>query len=348
MSETTSENQSTQAPESGIHALVEALDISFRLLRWALVGLCAVYLLSGLFVVRQHERAFVLVLGRVQGIGEERIKLPGLHWTLPRPFAEIRRVDTERLRVVQTVEAPAPTAPDAPPSISWDEYLLTADANLVRGVWALRYTVQDPAAWSFDHVDGEQILKNELSHAVIRTTARFAVDAVLRMDVDSVRAAIEETLRRRVADIGLGARIERVDLLSMMPPPPTSMAFDAVIQSEQDQSRLISEARAYAARVEKETAGEVARRLAEAEAYRTRLVAEVSAEAAYFAAVQPQYALQPKVVAQTLHQETLRRALKRVAGVYYVKPSADGKQELRLWLGPRPSMPPQSKREERR
>jgi modulator of FtsH protease HflK len=326
----------SNVPETGAAALTEALDISFRLLRWALVGLFVVYLLSGLFVVRQHERAFVLIFGRTRGVGEERVRQPGAHWTLPRPFAEIRRVETERVRVVLTAIPPPPLEPGAPaPEVAWDEYQLTGDANLVRGFWALRYTVGDPAAWLFNYENPDVVLRNELAHAVIRTTARFRVEAALRTDVESVRAAVEETVRRRAAAIGLGARIERVDLVAMGPPPPVAEAFDRVIQSEQDRSRQIGEARAYAARVANETVGDAARILSEAEAYQRRLVAEVSAEADYFRAVQPRYAEQPDVVAQTLHQEALRRALRRVGGLYYLRPAPSGRQELRLWLGPR-------------
>jgi len=339
-----------KAPETGAAALVEALDTSFRLLRWALAGLLGVYLLSGLFVVRQQERAFVLVFGRAQGIGDERVRPPGLHWTLPRPFAEIRRVETERVRVVMTAAPlPAPEPGGPGPTVAWDEYLLAGDANLLHAVWALRYTVRDPAAWLFGFENPDAALRNELAHAVIRTTARFAVDAALRTDVESLRAAVEETVRRRVAAIGVGAQVERVDLVSAAPPPPVAAAFDSVVQSEQERSRLIGEARAYAARVENETTGAAARLRSEAEAYRRRLVAEVAAEADYFTAVYARYLAQPEVIAQTLHQETLRRALRRVAGVYYLRPSPDGKQELRLWLGPRrqPSAPAEGAGERR-
>ncbi len=329
------ESESSNPSDSGSKALREALDISFRLLRWALIALFAVYLLSGLFVVRQHERAFVLVFGRPQGVGEERIRGPGAHWTLPRPFAEIRRVETERVRVVFT--APPPTAPapnETPPKIGWDDYQLTGDANLVRGIWALRYTVADPAAWLFAFENPDAVLRNELAHAVVGATARFAVDAALRTDVEGLRAAVEDIVRRRAAEIGVGARIERVDLVAMGPPPSVGPAFDEVIQSEQDRSRQIGEARAYAARVANETEGAAARIVSEAEAYRQRLTAEVASAADYFQAVQPLHAEQPEVVAQTLHQETLRRALRRAGGLYYLRPAPDGRQELRLWLGP--------------
>ena len=31
----------------------------------------------------------------------------------------------------------------------------------------------------------------------------------------------------------------------------------------------------------------------------------------------------------------MRRALGRVEGIYYLRPGAEGRQELRLWLSPR-------------
>ena len=41
-------------------ALADALNVSFRILRYAMLLVVVAYLLSGVFVVGQHERAFVL------------------------------------------------------------------------------------------------------------------------------------------------------------------------------------------------------------------------------------------------------------------------------------------------
>jgi modulator of FtsH protease HflK len=329
--------------DTGHQALREALEVSFRLLRWAMVFLVAVYLLSGVFVVRQHERAFVLVFGKIAGLGGERLKGPGIHWTLPTPFAEIVRVSTERVRSLESSGAWYDTTgqdllgnePPAGTSLrpGADGYTVTADANLMHSRWALRYTVSQPEPYAFGFGDMDRILRNELDHAVAKCSAQFPVDRALRSDIEAFRAAVDTELRRRCEELGLGVQVVRTDVLAAIPPRQVAAAFNAVVSAEQERSRTISAARAAATRVVNEARGEAAQILAEGETYKTRLVSEVSADADYFDKIYAKYVQEPDVTYRTLLQDGLRRALSGVEQKYIVYETGGGKQELRLLLG---------------
>ena len=277
--------------------------------------------------------------GGVSGTGAERVREPGLHWTFPRPFAEIVRLRTERVRVVVTGDAPparSAVGPDAPPPrIAWDRLLVTGDANLLAARFVLRYSVTDPERFLFAVADAEALLRQELHHAVVAVTARFRVDAALRTDVEAYREAVDAALRRRLALLDPGVRIERLDIESLLPPAQVAMAFDDVTQAEQERSSLVSEARAYAARQASEAEGAAARTLAEARAARDRLVAETRADAAILRPDPPKYLANPGVTARTLRQDALRRALSGVESLYFLRDPQDGEQELRLWISPR-------------
>lgn len=321
--------------DSGTAALVAALAVSFRVLRAVMILVLIAYLFSGVFVVGQHERAFVLIFGRIAGRGSERVKGPGLHWTWPPPIAEVVRVPTERVQTVETgafwhrTGEPGPTLQ---PGL--DGYALSGDANILHARWAVRYTVQDLETYCFRLQQPDALLRLELEHAVVKTTGRFPIDEALRTEIEALRDAVDMELRRRVAALELGVRIERVDILALAPPRQVAAAFAAVIEAEQDRSRQISAARAAAIRMRNEAEGEAARRIAEGQAYRRQIVAEVSARADYFRRVLAEYEKQPTIIARTLRQDTLRRALAGVEQKFILYRNEQGQQELRLLVGP--------------
>ncbi len=337
------------APNPGLDALSDALNTSFRVFRGLLWLLLASYLASGIFIVRQHEKAFVLHFGKIAGMGEERIKGPGLHWTWPRPFSEVVRVPVERIQTLTTstfwVKPSGDLQEDdgsSSPRLNPERvgYLLTGDANIIHGRWSIRYTIFDPLAYAFHFSALDQILHDELDRTITRVLSRFAIDRALRTDLNALRETVETELTARGRQLGLGLRIQGVDLLAITPPQQVAPAFDAVVQAEQERSRKISEAHAYATRAMNEAHGQAARTRMEGETYKRTLLADLAADADAFKDMQIQYEKNPAVLLQTLTQETLRRVMARVEQKFVVQGKGGG-QEIRLQLGPAGRRPPE-------
>ena len=323
-------------PDTGDAALTGALNSSFRILRWLMALVAVAYVFSGVFNVHQGERAYVLVFGKIAGLAGERLLEPGLHWTWPRPIAEVVKIPTAR---VQTIDSATfwykdDTAGTLRPGT--DGYTLTGDANLIHSRWAIRYSVIDPEVVKFRLADLASILQRELDHAVLQCTAHRSVDQALRTEIEVLRGAVDAELRQRVEVLALGIRIERVDVLALAPPRQVTAAFASVIESEQDRSSKISAARAAASRSLNEAAGEAARLKSEGETYKRQIVAEVSASADYFTKVYEQYQKNPDIIAQTLLQDTLHRVLTGVDQKFLVHRNAAGQQQLRLLINPEP------------
>ncbi len=325
--------------DAGSAALHEALRVSVRLLRGLMALLAVAYLASGLFVVRQHERALILHFGRLAGSGADAVRGPGLHWTWPRPLSEILRVPAERVQTLETASfwyAPAPGPEDAPAPATLtpdrDGYLVTGDANLLHSRWALRYTVPDPASYLFAVSDPDTLLRQELDRAVVQVSARFAVDRALRTDLEAYREEVVRVLRDRLANLHTGIRIQGVDLLTVAPPRQVADAFDAVTQSAQERAQLISDARAYAVRVVNEAAGESAQARARGATDRQQRVQQVQGRADAFGQLYAEWRRNPDVVTRTLWQDGLRRALAGVDQTYLLHARGEG-QEIRLLIG---------------
>jgi modulator of FtsH protease HflK len=341
--------EAREPPDDGSRELARALAVSFRVLRGTMIFVVAAYLASGLFVVDQHERAAVLLFGRLQGLPGERMLGPGFHWTFPKPFSEIVRVPAGRVQTIesaafwyeQTPEA-ALGGPDAPLPPTLDPlrngYALSGDANLVHSRWAVRYSIVDPEAYLFSVADPQRLLERTLENGVVLAAARFGVDRLLRTDIESFRGDVLQRLRSALRERECGVAVEGLDIVEIAPPRQVEAAFNAVIEAEQEQSRMVSDARRDAGTMLSAARGESARLVAESESARIRMVSDVAAQADSFQAVIEQYRERPGITARTLRQETLRRVLNRVAEKFVLR-GAGGARELRLWIGPQPENP---------
>ncbi len=76
-------------------SLSEALRISFIILKVIMVILVVAFLASGFKTVGPEEQALVLRFGKIQGVGEDRLLGPGLHWIFPYPIDEIVKIPVE-------------------------------------------------------------------------------------------------------------------------------------------------------------------------------------------------------------------------------------------------------------
>jgi membrane protease subunit HflK len=265
-----------------------------------------------------------------------------LHWTWPKPIAEVVRLKTERVATLTTTafwpkEDPLAKDAGAPgPTLKpgTDGYTLTGDANLLHSRWAVRYTLSDPETFAFGWRDAAQTLHDEFDRAILATSAQLPVDQALRTNVEGFRSAVEQTLRARCDVLRLGVRVQGVDILGLMPPRQVAEAFNAVVESEQERSRRISEARAYATRQTSEARGQAARTLAEGASAKNKIISQTKADADYFQKILVEYAKNPDVILKTLRQDAVRRTLEKVDQKFVVHRDASGQQEIRVMVSP--------------
>ena len=331
--------------DAGYTALSEALQLSFKLLRGLLILLLIGYLLSGVFVVKQDEKAFVLRLGQVSGLGPDRIKGPGLHWTWPRPFTEIVRVPAERVQTVQSdnfwykrdggeiTDEELMVQPDPVLSPAKHGYALTGDANLLHFRLAVRYTIADPEAWLFGFGENRvQILGQLLDQAAVHTAAHLTVDDIHLKQTLAFRSEIERRLTSAVDELGLGVQVQGVELARLIPPLQTIQAFSEVVKAENDRGKTIAEARSEAVSVANAARGEAEKIRREGIVAKQRAWQEIQADAAIFSHLLTRAKQGDTVTRDTLVQDAVRTSLSQIDNKFLLYPKASGQRELRLLL----------------
>lgn len=248
-------------------------------LRYLPLVLLAGYLLTGAAQVRPEERAVVRRFGRVVAHPG-----PGLWVGLPYGIDRLDRVPTATVRRV-----PVGYRPEFVEDAAAGQFL-TGDQNLVNVQVAVDYAVgeapSDLEAYVAhrDRVDG--VLARETEAALGEWVAARPIDDVLLTGNVALPGWLVRRVQERVADQGLGVRVQQASVAYLAPPDEVRPAFEEVNRAQtaarsqeqrahQEAARMRSDAEATAYQLEQQAVGAAAAKKAlaraEADAFRRRL-----------------------------------------------------------------------------
>jgi modulator of FtsH protease HflK len=331
--------------DAGSQALSEALRSSFGIVKFVMGILVLVFILSGVFVVKEQERAIKLRFGRPVGLGEKALLGPGLHWSLPYPIESYEKVSVSGIKKVTSTVGWFATTPEmelsgadlsvpmgTPLNPVADGYALTADNNIVHTRATLNYRIADPVRYVFYFVNASNMIQATLDNALIYAASRFNVDAILTHNVAGFRDAI----RQRVIDLAdqqqLGIVVEECQVQSR-PPRQLKDAFENVLRAEVTRNKVLDEARSYENQVLSKASADSQSRINAAESERARLVNDVRSQAERFNEVLPKYQANPKLFIEQRLAETLGRSLTNVETKLFLTEAGDGQpKEFRMLL----------------
>ena len=329
--------------DAGSQALGEALRASFTIVKFAMAALVIVFLASGFFTVGPQERAVILRFGKPVGEGPKAFLGAGLHWSLPYPIDDVRKIPvTESQNVISTIgwyfQTPeqelAGQEPGGLPYLNPDTegYVVTADANIIHARAKLSYHIDNPRDYIFNFASASNVVQNALNNALVFTAAHFKVDDVLVHNQFGFRDAV----RARAADLleaeGVGVTVESCDV-DAVPPLYLKTDFENVTAAGISRDRLLDEARKAANDTIAKATGDASLRLGAAEADRSRLTAFIDGFASQFNQLRTNYEQNPDLFMATVFYPRIGSALSRVQDKFYLPERADGKsRELRLLL----------------
>jgi modulator of FtsH protease HflK len=208
----------------------------------------------------------------------------GVSMTLPSPFEQLTKVNTQEARFTNVGKAAA----------SDDNLVLTKDQNLVDLAYQISWDVRDADKFLFqldESADGNRdaTITAVAESAMRATIANFNYDTAVgqgRLEVESqVRLRMQEILN----SYGSGIHIRSVAIKEADPPEKTREAFNRVTSAQQQFEGNLSKARAYASQVTQQAEGNTAE----------------------FDRIYEQYAAAPEVTRRRLYYETMEQVLSK-------------------------------------
>lgn len=264
----------------------------------------------GFYTLEPGQAAVILQLGRYVRTEAD----PGLRWHLPPPLESHEVVNVASIDKEEFGVAASATAPDAEPTVSArpETAMQTSDANIAMVGFVVQYRIKDAFQSRYRIASPREVLRDAAEASVRSAVGRNTIDAVLTEKRGIIESEAREELQDRLDRYESGLEVLGVELLDVQPPEAVRAAFDDVQGANQDRSRAINEAQAYANEVLPRARAEAVEAVERARGYRDASIAEATGEAERFRAIAAEYAKAPEVVRTRLFLETMEEVLPEV------------------------------------
>ena len=288
------------------------------------IATAAVSLLFGsVYMLSSGEEAVITRLGEYRGT----VTTTGLNFKFP--FIERKYI--VNVENIQRLEFGYRSTPDGSYiNMPSESSMLTGDENLVIADWAILYRVKNSYNYLFKVNNPINALRIIAESSYRRIVASHPLDDILTDQKDAIQHEIMQDLQIVADKYELGIMISAVQLQDAMPPDEVNAAFLDVASAREQRSAKINEASKYENEQLPMARGEAAKLINEAEAYKAKRINEAEGMVARYAAVEAEYAKQPRIMHTRLYLEMLNEVLPRLKGIYFVDENSNTLQFLPL------------------
>jgi membrane protease subunit HflK len=190
--------------------------------------------------------------------------------------------------------------------------MLTGDLNLADVEWVIQYRIDRPKNYLFSVRDPKSTLQ-DISEATMRQiVGDRTVNEVITVGRTQMNMELKELLQKICREYSLGVKIDQVVLQSVNPPEPVKAAFEAVNKAEQEEQKLIYDAKTQRSKVIPRAKGQADETIAKSEGYAIERVNNAIGEVARFNAVYKEYIKAPEVTRRRIYLETMSEVLPKL------------------------------------
>ncbi|MGA1839712.1 MAG: FtsH protease activity modulator HflK [bacterium] len=306
------------------------------LIKYVIICLALIYILSGFYVIRTNQLGVVRIFGK-------RLQEPvdsGLHFFPPWPVGKVTRLSKSIDRVEigfrsKAIQSTAPIQRDPNLKIQpiiayeWDiqhrtgtyqdnpaeSQTFTGDENFIELDMVVHFRIKDPALYLFrirGQEDAESLIRFTGKSTIIRLIGEKAIDDILTSERAGIEKAAKEDLQFILDDYGAGIEIVGVYLQSVHPPIEVADAFRDVVNANEEKSRLINLAEAYNREQLPLARGNAFMSLEDARAYQQELIDRSSGDGKKFLLTARQFNDYSLVTKERLYLETMEKGLSGV------------------------------------
>ena len=256
---------------------------------------------SGYVQIEPDEKAIVLRLGRYA-----RPLEPGPAFFIPfLEKVERARVTIEREEFGYSVANDDLESEERPE----EKRMLTGDTNLVDVEFAVVWRIGELSQFRLRVKEVPTLIRAVAQASMRAVVARQSIDEILTTAKGPIESQTREQMQTILDGYSAGVSVDAIELRRVLPPQEVREAFRDVTSAEQEKSRLILEAQAYAESIVPRARGEAEALLNQARSYEERRVLASRGEAERFNALLVEYQKAPEVTRERLYIETLEAIL---------------------------------------
>jgi modulator of FtsH protease HflK len=202
---------------------------------------------------------------------------PGISFTFPSPIEQMDKLDTQQIRTTSVGSSKATS----------DNLILTKDQNLIDMAYDIRWSIKDPAQYSFQLDNPEEAVQEVGESAMRASLANFDFNQANGVARSDIEAQVRQRMQQILDEYRSGIAIRGIAIRQSDPPAEVKDAFREVNSAQQQRERYLNDARGYASQVNQLAIGETAE----------------------FDKIYEQYRQAPDVTKRRLYYETMEQVL---------------------------------------
>lgn len=269
----------------------------------ALIALCFLWLISGIYKVREGEEAVIMRFGNFVRKGT-----PGLNYRLPKPFESAIIESINKSRRIE-IGYRSSSSQNSNYYIAAESLMLTGDQNIVDLNADIMWHIKDIESYIFNIAGPEETVKLAAESAIREVIGATPISSVLSNQKQEIADKVEKLTQEILDDYNSGIIIEKVQLLKAEPPAEVIDAYRDVQTSKADKERSINQAQAYSNDILPKARGEAEKMIQEAEGYKQSVIAKSEGDASRFNAILTQYNNSKQTTKDRLYLETVEQVL---------------------------------------
>lgn len=309
---------------------------TWKFFRWILLLILAGYFCLGFYQIKTEEQGVLTILGKAT---KKRV-LPGLHYTLPWPFAKIYKVPVQKAHrfviddFYQGTKAESRASKFKQLTGGLDSYCLSGDNNAIEIQLFVQYRIYNPFDYLFANADQGLLLRDIICNEIIHLLASRPVDLVLTTGKNEIKDLLQLNAQKKLDDNQTGLRIDRIDIYDIRPPASVQAAFDDVINARIDMKKLISRAQSYRTEEVSRAEADADRIIKEAQSYQNQVVANAAGRSERFREQLRPYRKYPEITARRLYLEFARECLNQITNLYLLDTArGEAPAHIRIFSG---------------
>lgn len=280
-------------------------DVFGKWWKFILLGLVAIWILTGIFIVDADEQGVIRRFGELS-----RITTPGLNYHLPWP---IESVETPKITQVKRVEIGFRTVDPGPPAkyqqVPYESLMLTGDENIVDLDAIVQFKIKDAVKYLFNIKEQEETVKMVAEAALRQVIGSHPIDEALTEGKFVIQEESKELIQLILDKYDAGILVIAVQLQDVHPPEEVVDAFRDVASAKEDLNKLINQAQAYKNDIIPKTRGNAEKNIREAEAFKEERIKKAQGDAEKFLLVLEEYRKAKTITEQRLYLETMEQIL---------------------------------------
>ncbi|MEC1637748.1 FtsH protease activity modulator HflK [Schinkia azotoformans] len=255
------------------------------------------------YTVDESEQAVILTFGKI----DEGISQPGLHFKMPWPIQDVRKLSKETFSLQFGYKEENGEIVEEFPQ---DTKMITGDENIVLADLVVQWKITDPGKFLYNAEDPRNILYNATSASLRGVIGSSKIDDVLTSGKAEVEAKVRDMLTELLTDYNIGISILAVKLQDVeLPNAEVRKAFTQVTDARETMNTKINEANKYLNKRKQEAEGEKDAIISMAEGDRTARIEKSIGDVAVFNALYNEYKKQPEITRKRLVLETIDQVL---------------------------------------